>query len=168
MEIRKGLLVLSLAGTILVSGGIGAFTDHYFSITRPQQVAMAAAKIQQEQMNKMVRSGSLINVSKDEILVKVENSGDPDLVGKEITFKIDPSTTIQHGSEMLSPNQKGEKVDIEKYIAPGKQVDVLARDLDGQDRNKVEGAVVVHWFSPVQGSGQNVKPVPVQQNQQKN
>lgn len=163
----KRLLILFFSLFFVAGVGMGGVGHWFFKDKLPRDRAMAAAKTQQEQMNKMVRSGSLINVSKDEILVKVENSGDPDLVGKEIAFKMDPSTTIQHGSEMLSPNQKGEKVDIEKYIAPGKQVDVLARDLDGQDRNKVQGAVAIHWMAPIQTSGQNVKPVPVPQNQQK-
>ncbi|MCG9969613.1 hypothetical protein L9W92_16540 [Pelotomaculum terephthalicicum JT] len=148
MNKSKILLMLSC---FILGIGVGIVSYWYFGFKAPADRARAVAKAQQEQMNRMVRSGSLINVTKDEILVRVENSGDPELVGKDILFRVNPDATIQQGSKILFPNPKGEKVDLETYISPGKKVKVMARDIDGEDRTKVESAVVICWEAPETG-----------------
>lgn len=132
---KKHLLAV---GVIAAFFGIfvGAVGHWYLAVKVPRDRAHALAKKQQEEMNRMVRSGEVISVGQDEIKVLVEKSGDPELVGKEVVFRIDSGTTIQQGTELLNPNQQGEKVDLAKYIVPGKKVNVLARD----DR-----ALAVHW-----------------------
>jgi len=148
--------VLLMLACFILGVGTGILSYWYFGFKAPANKAMAIAKARQEQMNKAVRSGKLVSIGDDGIVVSVERSGDPDLVGKEVLFKIEPDTTIQQGLEIIVPKQKGEKVDLGKYISPGKEVNVLARALDGADGNKLEGAVAIHWstgHTPLEAQG---------------
>jgi len=68
MNKSKILLMLSC---FILGISVGILSYWYFGFKAPADRARAVAKAQQEQMNKMVRSGSLINIARDEILVRV-------------------------------------------------------------------------------------------------
>lgn len=146
----KRMAVILVSMTLVVGVGLGVLGHWFFAEKLPRDRAMAAAKKQQEEMNKMVRSGEVVSVSKSDVTVKVQNSGDQDLLDKVISFRVDPNTTIQQGSELLNPNRQGDKIDITKYLVKGTRVDVLGRDIEGEDRNKTEAAVAIHWIAPAQ------------------
>ncbi|OAT83683.1 hypothetical protein A6M21_07555 [Desulfotomaculum copahuensis] len=129
-------MVLSLlAGAALGAGGHWYFADHL-----PKVRMMAMAKEQQEQLNKMVRSGDVVSVKPDEITIKVTHSGDPQFNGKTITVKTDQYTSVQAGMDFIS--KPGQATDLTKYLKPGIHVDLLVNG------NK---AVAVHWNPPGQG-----------------
>lgn len=140
---KKPFLYILLSVVFIAGIGIGVLGHWYFSEELPRDRAMAEAKRQQEEMNRMVRSGIVTAVKPDEITIKVENSGDPAVeAGQEITLKVDVSTTLQEGMNVLNSPGQGELFDLNKIIKSGMRVDIL-------DRNG--RAIALHWENPGHG-----------------
>lgn len=131
------LLLVFLAG---VSAGAGGYW--YWGVHLPQQRLLAYAREQQQKLNAMVRSGTLLELKSGEnkLTLRVEKSGDESVVGQAITVKYDPQrTTIQRGTEFL--NREG-PVDLDQYLKPGMWVDLL---VDGEE------AKVIHFRGQEEG-----------------
>lgn len=162
MEIRKGLFVLSLAGALIVGGGAGAYGDHYFSITRPQNIAMSQAQKQQEKLNEMVRHGNVTDVKPNQLTMKVTKAGIKALEGKTITLSVSPYCNIQAGQE--SVNKPGQPVDITKYLKVGQEIDVLDEETKGDKGESIHQAVAIHWNAtqPAVGQVQPTQNIPQQ------
>lgn len=133
----KRYLYFVLSVTFIAGIGLGVLGHWYFSEKLPHERAMTEAKKQQEEMNRMVRSGLVTAVKSNEITLKVETSGDTTVeTGKKITLNVDEKTTLQEGMNLLNRPGQGSAPDVTRLIKPGMHVDVL--DRDGR-------AVAIHW-----------------------
>lgn len=130
---RKHLIITGLAALIL-GIFVGAVGFWYFTIEMPHQKAVALVKQQQDELKRMVRTGQVVMVKPDEIVLRVEKSGEPDQVGKEITCKADDQTRIQPGRQVINPN--GGKIDLTKCVSVGKTVNLMV---------KGEKIITLHW-----------------------
>lgn len=140
---RKKVLAAVAVFSVLAGISLGVLGHWLFTEKLPRDRAMAVAKKQQEEMNRMMRSGEVTDVKPDGITLKVNRSGDPAVeVGTELTLRVDAGTTVQEGMNMLK--RPGQEVDVTRYVKRGMKVDVLERD--GR-------ALVVHW--ELSGRGRN-------------
>ena len=136
----KKVAAVLIVAALLLGSAAGAAGYWYFKVQAPRAKLMEMAKRQQEEMNKMVRSGEVVSVKPDEIDLKVERSGDPDVAaGTELKLKTDGMTTVQEGMNILS--KPGQPLDLTKHLKPGTKVDVLVSG---------DKAVAVHWEAPGQ------------------
>lgn len=131
---RKSIAAISIILTLLAGIGIGAGGMYYAKIVLPEKEAAQLAQKLQEEMIKMVRSGTVTAVSRGQLTMKVEKSGDSAVGGKELTVNIDSSTMFQKGMDML--NNPGEHVDVQKLIKTGMKVNVIENNRQ---------ALVVYW-----------------------
>ncbi|HHW44114.1 MAG TPA: hypothetical protein GXX25_09985 [Desulfotomaculum sp.] len=134
LYLRKSVLAVIVIASLIVGAGLGAGGHWYLADHRPKVKMMEMAKKQQEQLNKMVRSGEVTDVKPDEITLKVQRSGDPQFEGKAITVKTDRYTNVQEGMNFVS--KPGQATDLSRYLKPGMQVDLLVNG---------DKALAVHW-----------------------
>jgi len=132
--LRKPVVAAIVALTFIAGIVLGAGGMYYAKIVMPEKKVKMIAEKQQEELNRMVRSGEVVSVYPDQLTMKVENSGENTLEGRELTIKIDERTKVQEGMRLL--NKTGEVIDLTKRLKPGQKVDVMERD--GR-------AVTVHW-----------------------
>lgn len=133
----KKSMVLIVVISLALGAGLGALGQWYFTVKLPQHKAMAFAQKRQDEMNKMIRTGSLTAVKANEITLKVEHSGDPSVeTGGELTLKIDAGTAIHDGPNILNRQAPGpgqspgisQNFDATQYLKPGMKVDILEGD----------------------------------------
>lgn len=140
MNKKLGLIV---AGSILIGCVIGAVGDHYYYISRPQQIAVQEAQAQQEKLNQMVRHGKVVEVKPDQLVVHVLKSGNGGKdEGKNIMVSIDKQTNIQKGNEYLNGPMMP-PVDLTKELKPDMEVDLMV-----DEKNK---AVAMYWEPTFEG-----------------
>lgn len=134
----------SLMAVIFIVGvGLGVLGYWFLADKLPQNRAIAEAKKQQEELNRMVRFGLITAVKPDEITIKVERSGDSAVqAGKEYTIKVDAGTAIQEGMSLINRPGQGSAPDMTKLIKAGMKVDVLEKN--GR-------AVALHWENSESG-----------------
>jgi hypothetical protein len=124
MYIRKNVLALSIVLSLLVGVAAGFGGGYYKYVSFPKKQAVETARKQQEELQKMVRSGEAVAVDPDKITVKVEKGGGD--VGQTITARTNEYTSVQVGMGFVS--RPGEKLDLTKWFKAGDQVDVLYKD----------------------------------------
>ncbi|SFR06945.1 hypothetical protein [Desulfoscipio geothermicus] len=133
---RKTILIAIL--TFIVGTFSGVCGHWYFTDYMPEVKLKKAATEHQEKLNQMVRSGKVLAVKPNELTIKVENSGDKEFEGKEITIKIDSNTTIQEGMDILS--KPGTAFDLTSKLKKGMYVDLMVEE---------DKALAIHWESPL-------------------
>lgn len=126
-KIAAGIVIL-----VFVAGLAGGFfAGHYKYVTLPQKQAEEAAKKQQEQLERMVRRGVIVDITPETLTVKVEEGARDE--GKTVTYRVNEYSTVQIGMNFVS--QPGKKTDLTKFFKKGDYVDLM---VDGKQ------AVVVH------------------------
>ncbi|MFZ5642549.1 MAG: hypothetical protein ACOY46_03020 [Bacillota bacterium] len=144
---NKAAAIIVLLG-ILPGVLIGVVGHWYFADHLPKVRMMETIREQQSRLNKMVRSGIIKEVKANEIIMTVEQSGDPEVqLQSDLSLTVDNMTTLQEGNNVLS--KPGQSEDLTLYIKAGMHVDVLARD--GK-------AIAIHWLAPEQAQPQTMQP----------
>lgn len=115
-----------LIGALILVFGVGiGFSGGWFKFAKwPEQQAQKLAREQQEQMDKMVRSGETTFVQADAISVKVEKGGGD--IGQTMKYRINEFTKIQIGTGFV--NNAGEKADLTQWFKEGEYVNLLVSD----------------------------------------
>ncbi len=145
----RKLLTLLIIAVFIAGAGMGVLGHWYFADQLPRVRMTETVKKQQEQLNKMVRSGEVKEVKPDELTVNVTEAGDPQYKGKTITVKTDQYTSVQNGMDFVS--KPGQPTDLTQHIKPGMHVDLLVNG---------DKAAAIHWVAQDQG-----QPVQVGQGQ---
>lgn len=121
---RKGILALIVV-TAFIAGAVAGFSGGYYKyVAAPRKQAVEMAKKQQEEMNKMVRHGTLTAVEPDKLTIKVEKGGGD--IGQTLTLATNEYTSIQVGMGFV--NKPGEKADLTKWFKAGDTIDALVKD----------------------------------------
>ncbi|CEP67153.1 Uncharacterized [Moorella glycerini] len=121
---RKGILALIIAGAFIFGAAAGLGGGYYKYVAAPRKQAVEMAKKQQEEMNKMVRHGTLTAVEPDKLTLKVEKGGGD--IGQVISLTTNEYTSIQVGMGFV--NKPGEKADLTKWFKAGDTIDALVKD----------------------------------------
>lgn len=121
---RKSILTLIIAGAFIAGTAAGFGGGYYKYVAAPRKQAVEMAKKQQEEMNKMVRHGTVTAVEPDKLTLKVEKGGGD--IGQTITLATNEYTSIQVGMGFV--NKPGEKTDLTKWFKAGDTIDALVKD----------------------------------------
>jgi hypothetical protein len=121
---RKGILALIVVAAFIAGAAAGFGGGYYKYVAAPKKQAVEMAKKQQEEMNKMVRHGTLTAVEPDKLTLKVEKGGGD--IGQTITLATNEYTSIQVGMGFV--NKPGEKADLTKWLKAGDTIDALVKD----------------------------------------
>jgi len=125
MYIRKSLFVVSVIVPLIIGMVIGTYAlGRYIYVTAPQKAQQAAAKKHEEEMNKLVRRGTIISVAPEKLSMKVEKGGGD--IGKTMTYRTTEYTSIQVAMKFV--NNPGQKADLTKWFKVSDNVDVLVKD----------------------------------------
>ncbi len=119
----KKFVALLVAG-VLAGAVLGFFGGFYAYRVYPQAHAAKIAQVNQARLNSEVRHGSILSVGANTVAIKV-SEGTAD-VGKTLTLRAVPNTTIQVGSAVMS--RPGADLDLAQWYKTDDTVDVLTRD----------------------------------------
>ena len=120
----RSKLVGIIAGCALAGAALGFIGGFYTYRIYPQAHAAKVAQASQAKLNSEVRHGSVLSVGANTVAIKV-SEGAVD-VGKTLTLRAVPNTTIQVGSAVMG--RPGAAVDLTQWYKTGDAVDVLTRD----------------------------------------
>ncbi|WP_109206267.1 hypothetical protein [Moorella sp. Hama-1] len=121
---RKSILAVIITGAFIAGVATGFGGGYYKYVAAPKKQAVAMAQKQQEEMNKMVRHGTLTAVEPDKLTLKVEKGGGD--IGQTLTLATNEYTSIQVGMGFM--NKPGEKADLTKWFKAGDTIDALVKD----------------------------------------
>ncbi|MGB9661690.1 MAG: hypothetical protein ACPL5F_06670 [Moorellaceae bacterium] len=121
---RKNILALIIAGAFMTGAAAGFGGGYYKYVSAPRKQVMEMAKKQQEEMNKMVRHGTVTAVEPGKLTLKVEKGGGD--IGQTLTLATNEYTSIQVGMGFV--NKPGEKTDLTKWFKAGDTIDALVKD----------------------------------------
>ncbi|KYH31564.1 hypothetical protein [Neomoorella mulderi] len=121
---RKNILALIIAGAFIAGAAAGFGGGYYKYVAAPRKQAVEMAKKQQEEMNKMVRHGTITAVEPDKLTLKVEKGGGD--IGQTITLATNEFTSIQVGMNFV--DKPGQKADLTKWFKAGDTIDALVKD----------------------------------------
>ncbi|GEA16312.1 hypothetical protein E308F_25560 [Moorella sp. E308F] len=120
---RKGIVALMVSAAFVAGAAAGFGGGYYKYVVEPQKQAVEMAKKQQEEMNRMVRRGTLTAVEPGKITLKVEDGGGD--IGQELTLSLSEDATLQVGMNFIDEDGKA---GVTKWFKPGDAVSVLAKD----------------------------------------
>ncbi|KYH30536.1 hypothetical protein [Neomoorella mulderi] len=121
---RKGILALIVVAAFIAGAAAGFGGGYYKYVAAPRKQAVEMAKKQQEEMNKMVRHGTITAVEPDKLTLKVEKGGGD--IGQTITLATNEFTSIQVGMNFV--DKPGQKADLTKWFKAGDTIDALVKD----------------------------------------
>ena len=121
---RKPLLIFAIAISLLVGAVLGAGGMYYASQVVPEKKAQEVARQQQEELNRMLRQGEIVEVQPEEVTVKVNDGGGN--IGETVTVTTNEYTSVQVGMAFM--NKPGEKTNLTEWFAVGDHIDMLVED----------------------------------------
>ncbi|MEW5954894.1 MAG: hypothetical protein AB1815_14480 [Bacillota bacterium] len=110
-----------IAGVLIISVALGGLG--YFVAKLPELRAYNMAQQEQERLENMVHSGTVISVAENELTLKLAGEQKKDEIQK---IKVTDYTSIQEGMTFLK--EPGEKLDLTQYVQPGNLVQALVED----------------------------------------
>jgi hypothetical protein len=121
---RRGIIALIIIVSFVVGLAAGFGGGYYHYVVGPQKEAQEMAKKQQEELNKMVRHGEVVDVKPEQITVHVTKAQLEQ--GKTVTYRTNEYTSVQIGMGFV--NKPNEKTDLTKWFQKGDQVDLLVKN----------------------------------------
>lgn len=124
MDHKKIAVIVSVLAIGVALGVLGYW---YFTDKLPELRAYKMAQQEQERLNNMVRSGTVISVTENELTLKLVPTETGEQKKDEIQkIEVTDYTSIQEGMTFLK--EPGKKLDLTQYVQPGMLVNVLVED----------------------------------------